>query len=128
AESAGLRFSLAGKVPFEQVPDFYATVDSLLMPSLQEGAGLPPLEAAAAGRLVIGTPVGHFPRLAYEGLGILGPLGGGAFERFATDLLVYYKNNSSAFRDKCRAIQDAAQQRDWRHTVADWADLMSSPP
>ena len=44
---------------------------------------MPPYEAAAAGRLVIGTPVGDFPRLCLEGMGVLGPLNDQAFEDFA---------------------------------------------
>jgi len=61
AEEAGLEFKRTEDTPMDQMPDFYASIDALIMPSLQEGAGLPALEAAAAGRLVIGTPVGHFP-------------------------------------------------------------------
>ena len=41
------------------------------------------LEAAAAGRLVIGTPVGHFPRKAYQGGGILAPIEADKFTAFA---------------------------------------------
>jgi glycosyltransferase involved in cell wall biosynthesis len=126
AEAAGLRFEAVRHLPFDKVPDFYGTVDSSIMPSLQEGAGLPPLEAAASGRLVIGTPVGHFPRLAYEGLGILAPLEAGAFQRFTTETLIYYRDNPAAYVEKCAAIQEAAKQRDWRYTVADWIELFSS--
>jgi glycosyltransferase involved in cell wall biosynthesis len=126
AEAADLRFVAVEKRPFETMPDFYGTVDSLIMPSLQEGAGLPPLEAAAAGRLVIGTPVGHFPRLAYEGLGILAPLDAGGFRRFTVETLIYYRDNPAAFADKCASIQQAAGQRDWRYTIADWIELFSS--
>src|SRR5262249_35777271 len=120
ADAAGLRFVAVDDLPFDRMPDFYAGVESVVMPSLQEGAGLPPLEGAAAGRLVIGTPVGHFPRLACEGLGILGPLDGGAFIRFTTEKLIYYRDNPSAYVDKCAAIQEAAKQRDWQYTVKDW--------
>ncbi len=126
AEAAGLRFASVANLPFERVPDFYGSVDSLIMPSLQEGAGLPPLEAAAAGRLVIGTPVGHFPRLAYEGLGILAPLEAGAFQRFTTKCLLYYKENSAAYVDKCNIIQQASKNRDWRYTVEDWMELFAN--
>jgi hypothetical protein len=126
AEAAGLRFVPVYELHWEKMPDYYASVDSVVMSSLQEGAGLPPLEGAAAGRLVIGTPVGHFPRLAYEGLGILAPLEAGAFQRFTTETLVYYRDNPSAYVEKCVAIQEAAQQRDWRYITKDWMELVSS--
>ncbi|MER9136036.1 glycosyltransferase [Mesorhizobium sp. M0830] len=124
AELAGLNFSEVSNLPFEKVADFYATVGAVLMPSLQEGAGLPSLEAAAAGRLVIGTPVGHFPRLAYEGLGILAPLGANAFRRFSAEKLRFYKDNPSAYVDRCRSIQESAKMRDWSHVIDDWRDLI----
>ena len=126
AEAAGLRFVPVDNLPFEKMPDFYGGVDSVVMPSLQEGAGLPPLEGAAAGRLVIGTPVGHFPRLAYEGLGILAPLDAAAFLRFTTETLIYYRDNPSAYVEKCAAIQEAAKERDWQYTVNDWIELISN--
>jgi hypothetical protein len=126
AEAAGLRFAPAESLPLEKMPDFYGSVGSVVMPSLQEGAGLPPLEGAAAGRLVIGTPVGHFSRLACEGLGILAPLEAGAFQRFTTQTLIYYRDNPSAYVDKCAAIQEAAKQRDWQFTVNDWIELFDS--
>jgi FkbM family methyltransferase len=126
AELAGLRFSEVSDLPFEKVPDFYGTVDAVLMPSLQEGAGLPPLEAAAAGRLVIGTPVGHFPRLAYEGLGILAPLDANAFRHFSVEKLLFYKDNPSAYFEKCCSIQAAAKKRDWSYVIGDWMELISN--
>jgi hypothetical protein len=126
AEAAGLRFVPVDNLPFDAMPDFYGSVGSVVMPSLQEGAGLPPLEGAAAGRLVIGTPVGHFPRLAYEGLGILAPLEAEAFQRFTTEILIYYRNNPSAYLEKCATIQEAAKQRDWQCTIKDWIELFAN--
>jgi FkbM family methyltransferase len=126
AELAGLSFSEVSDLPFEKMPDFYDTVDAVLMPSLQEGAGLPPLEAAAAGRLVIGTPVGHFPRLANEGLGILAPLDANAFRRFSVEKLSFYKANPGAYFEKCCSIQGAAQMRDWSYVIDDWVNLIRS--
>jgi hypothetical protein len=96
AELAGLRFAAAGGLSVDEM-DFYGSVDSLIMPSLQEGAGLPPLEAAADSRLVIGSPVDHFPRLTYEGLGILAPLEARAFQKFRAGTLIYYRDNPAAY-------------------------------
>jgi glycosyltransferase involved in cell wall biosynthesis len=110
----------------DQMPDFYESIDALIMPSLQEGAGLPAIEAAASGRLVIGTPVGHFPRLAYEGLGILGPLDEKAFLQFTVERLNFFKNNPIAYQHTCKIAQDAACERDWSKMVDDWIGLFST--
>jgi glycosyltransferase involved in cell wall biosynthesis len=123
-EAAGLVFKATEHTPLDEMPDFYDSIDALVMPSLQEGAGLPPLEAAAAGRLVIGTPVGHMPRLAYEGLGILAPLGAEAFQKFATEVLVHYRDDAKHYREVCEEAQDSACSRDWSCVVDDWIELL----
>lgn len=123
AEDAGLMFKRTEDLPMEAMPDFYASVDALVMPSLQEGSPLPPREAAAAGRLVIGTPVGDFPRLAYEGLGILGPIGAKAFHQFTVEQLLGYKNAPLAFQTMCAIGQNAAKARDWANVVDDWIEF-----
>ncbi len=122
-EAAGLRFALAEGYSIETMPKFYKGVDAIIMPSLQEGAGLPPLEAAAAGRLVIGTPVGHFPRLAYEGLGLMGPLDEKAFATFVVKWLRFFRDNPMEFTKKCGEGQAAARARDWSYVVKDWGEL-----
>jgi glycosyltransferase involved in cell wall biosynthesis len=102
-------------------------VDAVLSASISEGAGLPAMEAAAAGRLVIGTPVGHFPRIAREGAGIVAPVEAEKFKAFVVATLRYYKDNPAAYRDKCRAIQDAAQKFDWQYSIGEWIELIETP-
>lgn len=125
---AGLEFKVAGstrnQIRFEDMPDFYRTVDAVVASSISEGAGLMVMEAAAAGRLVIGTPVGHFPLKAYQGGGILAPVEAEKFKAFTTATLRYYKENPAAYVDKCRAIQDAARKFDWQYTIGDWINLI----
>ena len=104
----------------EKMPDYYRSVDAVIMSSLQEGGGMPPMEAAAAGRLVIGTPVGEFPRLAYEGLGILAPLNADAFVDFVVDQLNFYKNHPEEFNSRCLAGKESARKRDWSCVAQDW--------
>ncbi len=97
AREAGLEFRVAGstgnQASFHDMPEFYRSVDAVLTSSISEAAQLPVMEAAAAGRLVIGTPVGHFPRKAYEGGGILAPIEAGKFKAFTVETLRYYKDN-----------------------------------
>jgi glycosyltransferase involved in cell wall biosynthesis len=103
------------------MPDFYRSVDAVIMSSLQEGGAMPPYEAAAAGRLVIGTPVGDFPRLCLEGLGILGPLDDRLFEDFAVGVLMRYKADDALFRLRCEHTRTAARRnRDWGVVMPEW--------
>lgn len=133
SERAGLDFvpanTLAGhqmQRAYQDMPAYYQQVDAVVMSSLQEGAGLPPLEAAASGRLVIGTPCGHFPRLAYHGAGILAPLTDDAFVEFTTTALKFFKENPVSYREKCRSIKQAAQSFDWRGCEMTWAKFFHS--
>jgi hypothetical protein len=130
AEEAGLDYrrsvSTESYLWFVYMPEFYKTVDAVLIPSLQEGAGLPAMEAAAAGRLVISTPTGHFPLKAAQGGGIIAPIDAGKFKTFAAAKLRYYKDNPVAYRDKCQEIQLAARQFDWRYAIDEWIELIES--
>lgn len=126
AERAGLTFRLAEGVPFERMNEFYRSVDAVIMSSVQEGAGLPVIEAAAAGRLVIGTGVGHFPRAAYLGCGLLAPLSPAPFVNFTTNALRFYADNPVEFSRKCRDIQAASQLFDWACFEQRWAEYLLS--
>ncbi|MFO1161093.1 MAG: glycosyltransferase [Reyranellaceae bacterium] len=130
AEQAGLPFVVAGstaaQVSFHDMPAFYRSVDAILMSSLSEASPLPILEAAAAGRLVIGTPVGNFPQRAYRGGGIIAPIEDDKFVAFCADTLRRYAKDRVAYREKCREIQEAAQTCDWRYQISDWVDLLAA--
>ncbi len=130
AHEAGLDFKVAGstakQVSIHDMPAFYREVDCVLLTSLLEAAPLPVMEAAAAGRLVIGTPVGHFPVKDYEGGGIIAPIEDRRFKAFAVATLRYYKDNAQAYREKCHAILQAAQKFDWRHCLGDWIELIET--
>lgn len=130
ARDAGLAFKVAGSMSnamsFHDMPDFYRTVDAVLMSSVNEAGPLTVIEAAAAGRLVIGTPVGHFPEKACLGAGILAPAEAGKFKSFAAETLRYYKDNPAAYVEKCRAIQEAARLSDWSHVIGDWIEAIET--
>jgi glycosyltransferase involved in cell wall biosynthesis/predicted O-methyltransferase YrrM len=130
ASEAGLEFRVAGsagnQTSFHDMPEFYRSVDAVLTSSISEAGQLPVMEAAAAGRLVIGTPVGHFPRKAYEGGGILAPIEAGKFKAFTVETLRYYRDNPAAYQDKCHAIQEAARKFDWKYTIDDWVELIET--
>lgn len=129
---AGLAFKVAGstasQISFHDMPEFYRSVDAVLSSSINESGPLSVMEGAAAGRLVIGTPVGHFPLKAYQGGGILAPIEDEKFKAFTASTLRYYKENTSAFVDKCHATREAARQFDWQYSLGDWIDLIDPPP
>jgi len=130
AREAGLSFKIAGstasQISFHEMPEFYRSVDAVLTTSLSESGPLTVTEAAAAGRLVIGTPVGHFPGRAYQGGGILAPVEAEKFKTFVAETLRYYRENPNAFVDKCRRIQESARQYDWQYMIDPWIELIES--
>ncbi|MER9197302.1 hypothetical protein NKJ52_24360 [Mesorhizobium australicum] len=132
ADGAGLKFKPAGfwtggNTPIHEMPKYYQSVDAVLVCSLIEAGGpMPATEAAAAGRLVISTPVGVFPLRAYDGLGIIAPIDAEKYVRFTTDVLRYYANNPKEFVEKCAKGKEAARMFDWRFTVDSWIELFES--
>jgi glycosyltransferase involved in cell wall biosynthesis len=130
ARGASLDFKVAGwaegQVSFHDMPSFYRSVDAVVVSSISELGSLPVIEAAAAGRLVIGTPIGHFPLKAYQGGGILAPVEAKKFVEFTTSTLLFYKNNPRAYVEKCAAIQLAAQRFDWKNSIEEWIELIEA--
>jgi hypothetical protein len=126
AEAAGLVFAPAGRYHFLAMPRYYQKVDAVLVASLREGFGLPAMEAAAAGRQVISTPVGAFPYLASCGGGIIAPLDADEYRAFVTDKIVYYKCNPKIYVETCYMIQKAAEQFDWDCTIDEWIALIDN--
>lgn len=126
ADELGLQLKVAENYhnSFVTMAGFYATVDCVIVASTEEGAGLPALEAAAAGRLVISTPVGHWPELAGTEGGITVPIEEGAFVEQVLEILRTYQNDSTAFAKKCQAIQKHAATYDWARVIDDWANAL----
>jgi glycosyltransferase involved in cell wall biosynthesis len=116
----------AGQFHFLAMPQYYQQVDAVLVTSLNEGFGLPAVEAAAAGRLVISTNVGGFPDLATRGGGIVAPLDANEYKSFVIERLLYYKEHPGSYMETCKKIQDAAKGFDWNYTIDDWIELFRS--
>ena len=121
-KNAGLELKLAHGYhnSYVTMAGYYPTVDALLVASTEEGAGLPALEASAAGRLVISTPVGLWESLSGTS-GHTVPIDDAEFVRQTTELLLFYKNNTEAYRAKCLATQQHARRYDWSQVVDSWA-------
>jgi glycosyltransferase involved in cell wall biosynthesis len=130
ARETGLEFKLAGstanQTSIHNMPDFYRSVDAVLVSSVTEGAQLPVREAAAAGRLVISTPVGDFPLRASQGVGIVAPIESVKYKKFAAETLKFYRDNPAAFTDMCRKTQESGRKLDWSNMIDDWSELIES--
>lgn len=124
AEKVGLEFKIANHYhnSFVTMPGFYKTVDAVVISSMQEGGGLPALEAGAAGKLVISTPVGHWKERAKGLGGIQVPIGEKEFMDFTVNALFYYKDRPEKYREKCYAIREHAKSYDWSNYVEQWVN------
>ena len=105
------------------MPGYYKTVDAVLIASTEEGAGLPALEAAAAGKLVISTPVGIWLARA-EDSGHTVPIEESAFLKETIDWLNYYKNSPEEYQIKCLETQQHARRYDWANVIQHWVELI----
>ena len=126
ANQAGLRFIAASSYHTTQVAmaSYYRMVDCIIIPSMEEGAGLPALEAGASGRLVIGTNVGHWSdRIGQDG-GIMAPLDEEAFMPFVVNMLKFYKEEPVEYQKRCWEILNHAKHYDWNHCIDEWVKLM----
>jgi len=126
-ESAGLVFNPAGEFHFLAMPQYYRSVDAVVVSSSREGYGLPAMEAAAAGRLVISTPVGGFPQQASYGAGIVAPIEADDFTTFVTEKLAYFKNRPREYFEICSETQAAARRLDWEYVLDEWIELFARP-
>ena len=124
-QAAGLELKIAHGYhnSWVTMPGFYKTVDAVIISSTEEGAGLPALEASAAGRLVISTPVGIW--LAKAGSsGHTVPVEETAFVKSTVSLLEYYRDNPIAYQLKCVDTQEHARRYDWSNVIQYWVELI----
>lgn len=126
ADDLGLKFKLAADYhhSFVTMPGYYPTVDAIICPSMNEGAGLPALEAGAAGKLVLTTPVGHFPEKVTVKGAVPLPYEETAFKTLAKQIIEYYVKNTRAYKDKCDQIQEHARSYDWKYNIDLWAKFL----
>lgn len=125
-EGTGLELRMHGFYNHLCMPGYYKTIHAVIMSSIEEAGGLPMMEAAAAGRLCIGTPIGYFEHHGPRGGGIVAPIHPNDFVNTVHQTLMYYRDNPSEYVNKCLEIQQYARENyDWEHTVNDWIELFS---
>lgn len=124
AFQAGLNFFPNGTYNHFAMPGYYKKVDAIVMASTEEACGLPMLEAAAAGKLCVGTPVGYFKENSKNGGGISVDIEENNFLLQVTDILQYFKNNNEEYYQKCLDIQEYARYNyDWSKVIDQWVAL-----
>jgi glycosyltransferase involved in cell wall biosynthesis len=124
AETTNLRFFPNATYNHLAMAGYYKQVDSIIMSSTEEACGLPMLEAAAAGKLCIGTPVGYFADNGLKGGGIQVSLEENKFVDEASAILNYYKYNPEQYHKKCLDIQEYARYNyDWSKVIDQWIEL-----
>ena len=99
---------------------YYSTIDAILVPSSSETAGLPFMEAAAAGRLVVSTQVGYFN-------GDAGMLCRMPEEEFVADArnALQLCMDPREYRTQCERSQQYARDNfDWAKSIDMWLNLI----
>ena len=125
ASSVGLPFKPALGYSHFAMPSYYKSVDCVLMSSTQEACGLPMLEAAAAGRLPMGTRVGYLAQ--HPQGGILLPTDERNYVEVASALVASFNRDPETFKQKCEEVQEYARYNyDWKYVITDWVSLLSN--
>lgn len=116
-------FVPAPKQTYLTMPRYYSSVDVVMVSSTQESCALPLMEAAAAGRLPMSTPVGvardipGFP-------GVLLPMNEVAYQEEAIKSLRLYMDNPIEFKNRCLQAQSFARDNyDWSCVINTWLEL-----
>lgn len=113
------------KMHYLGMPSFYKSVSSIAVASLEEGAGLPVMEGAAAGKLILSTAVGNFREN--------GPLGGGItlsieesnYKKELKENILMYSKDNSLYQKKCLEIQEFARENyDWSKHIEKWVEFL----
>lgn len=100
---------------------FYKNIDAILSVSTTEGAGLPVLEAGAAGKLILSTEVGHWKDRC---LGITLPMDKHSLVKEAVKELQKYRD-PVLYKSTCLEIQEHARSYDWAFVINDWIEAFS---
>ena len=116
--------SFLGRVPEEELPDWYRAADVFVLPTVAyEGFGMVTVEALASGTPVVGTPVGATPELL-EPLDPRLVARGSDPDSLAVairDALTFIDDD---FRARCRTY--ALAHFDWDQVTGAWEDALES--
>jgi len=122
---AGLQLVVHGNYNHLCMPSYYKTIDCIIQSSTEEAGGLPAMEGAAAGRLIIGTPVGFLGENSARGAGIVVPLDEQRFVEETVKHLIYYRDNPIEYQQCCESTQQFAREHyDWSVVIDKWIEIL----
>jgi glycosyltransferase involved in cell wall biosynthesis len=122
----GLNLVSHGFYHFMCMSSYYKKLDCVIIASSEEAGGLPAMEAAAAGKLVISTPLGYFEEHGPKGGGVVVPVDETEFVNSTREALIFYKNNPTEYWYKCKQIQEYAREHyDWSKNIEPWLNLLN---
>ncbi len=109
-----------------RMPNYYPTIDCVIVSSNYESCGLPLMESAAAGRLPISAKVGVLNDFENPP-GLILPMNEEDFVSEGVEKIQELINNSSKFQQMCREAQDFAREHyDWSVVIEMWVDLLTT--
>ena len=113
------------KYHYLAMPMYYKQVDAVVMTSMEEAAGLPMMEAACAGKLTLGTPVGYYETNGIKSGGVVLPIEENKLIETASETLNALKCDPIKFIKTCEEIQEFARHNyDWRYHLTNWANFL----
>ena len=120
-DAVGLPLKWPERMHYLAMAGHYESVDALLVTSSYEGCGLPAMEAAAAGRLVVAARTGSF----YGSSGLLCRT---PEDEFVADAIAHLDRckDPVVYREQCeRGQQHARDNYDWEHVIERYVELLS---
>lgn len=116
----------ADKKNFLGMPQFYSTIDSIVVSSnATESCALPLMEAAAAGRLPISAKIGIASEFD-DPPGIILPLEDEAFVCQGVKNILELTYDTNKFQQLCKEAQDFAHDfYDWQHVIQGWVKVLN---
>ncbi len=106
---------------WQAMPSYYKKIDLLLVTSTEEGAGLPILEAMAAGRGVFTTNVGYAQDIPNI---ITIPQEEDLYVQQCFKLINHYYYNPKLYLEYCNECKRQSYYYDWHHRVKAWVDFI----
>ena len=123
-EQTGTGLRISPSMTHLAMPAFYKDIDAVMVSSVYESCSLPLLEAAAAGRLPISSPVGITLDLNNTP-GYTLPSDADGYISSGVVLLKHLKSDPALFQSKCLEAQEYAREYyDWSKVITPWLKLI----
>lgn len=113
-----------GYVPSEDLPGLYNGASIFLFPSLQEGFGIPVLEAMACGTPVITSNRSSLPEVAGGGGMLVNPNN----PQEITDAILLLENNAKVYQAQVTYGLERVKQFSWAHTAEEYLNIYRHIP